>query len=218
VLNANLFWTKVRDYQANLLVPPSTGTTFVQVLANVGGVRTRGVESELNFAAGQHLGLRLSASYNDATYTDYRNAPCSAEALLAAGGINPGQGGYTCDLTGHALVGAPKWIVNPGIQYGYSLAASLKATAQADYAWRSTFYGSADDSEFARVPSYGVLNVRWGLEGGSSHHTWGVALWSKNVLDKRYVLGGLATAGALYNYSETPGEPRTYGVTAQVTL
>jgi iron complex outermembrane receptor protein len=218
VLNANLFWTKVKDYQANLLVPPTTGTTFVQVLANVGGVRTQGLESEISFAAGDHLNLRLSASYNDATYTDYRNAPCSAEALLAAGGINPGQGGYTCNLTGHTLVGAPKWIVNPGVQYGYSLGGSLKATAQADYAWRSTFYGSADDSELARVPSYGVLNVRWGLEGGSGHRTWGVALWSKNVLNKRYVLGGLATAGALYSYSETPGEPRTYGLTLQASL
>jgi iron complex outermembrane receptor protein len=215
--NANLFLTKVRDYQANLLVPPTVGTTFVQVLANVGGVRTRGVESEIAYASGEHFSLRLSASYNDAIYTDYHNAPCSAEALLAAGGITPGANGYTCDLTGQPLVGAPKWILNPGVQFAHTLGA-FHGTAQVDYAWRSTFYGSADDSEFARVPAYGLLNARYGLELLRGESSFGIAFWAKNLLDKRYVLGGLATANALYSYSETPGEPRTYGVTLQAKL
>jgi iron complex outermembrane receptor protein len=216
--NANLFWTQVRDYQSTLLEPPSVGNTFVQVLANIGGVRTRGAETEIEFRPVDGFALRLAASFNDATYTDYRGAPCSAEALLAAGDLNPGQNGFTCDLTGKRLVGAPRWIVNPGATYSWSLPDGVRSEVGADYAWRSWFFGSADDSVYARVPSFGLVNARWRLERDFGGHPLSVGFWAKNLFDKRYVVGGLSTASALYNYGETPGDPRSYGVTLSWSL
>jgi iron complex outermembrane recepter protein len=217
-VDANLFWTQVQDYQSTLLVPPSAGVNFVQVLSNIGGVRTRGVETEAEYRPVTGLVLRWAGSYNDARYTDYHGAPCSAEALLAAGNLNPGQNGFTCDLTGQRLVGAPQWILNPGASYAWTMTDSLMSELGADYAWRSWFFGSADDSKYARVPSYGLLNLRWRLERNISGHPLSLTLWSKNVLDKRYVLGGLTTAGPLYNYGETPGDPRSYGLTVSWSL
>lgn len=216
--NANLFWTQVHDYQTTLLEPPSLGTTFIQVLSNIPGVRTRGVESELQFRPVQGLSLDFTGSFNDAKYTDYAGAPCSAEALLAAGNLNPGQNGFSCNLTGKQLVGAPSWILNPAIQYSWNLPGGATSTAAADYAWRSWFYGSADDSNLARVPSYGLFNLRWSFESDVGKHPLSVSLWSHNLFDKRYVVGGLSTASALYSYSEMPGAPRTYGVTLSWSL
>jgi iron complex outermembrane receptor protein len=212
--NANLFWTQVKDYQATLLEPVGNTNTFVQVLTNIGKVRTRGVESEISAIPIDGLTLRLSASYDNATYLSYDNAPCSAEALAPK---NAAQGSIICNLSGKPLVGAPTWIVNPGASWAHRSFASLTGTAEVDYAWRSKQYGSADDSEYALIPSYGLLNVRYGVgrefDGGKS---WEVSLWSNNVLDKRYVTGGVTVASSLYDYYLYPGLPRTYGLTVHV--
>jgi iron complex outermembrane receptor protein len=214
--NANLFWTQVKDYQATLLEPVANTNTFVQVLTNIGKVRTRGIESEISAIPVDELTLRLSASYDNAIYLSYDNAPCSAEALAPT---NSAQGVILCNLSGKPLVGAPTWIVDPGISWSHPAFRGLLGTAQADYSWRSKQYGSADDSQLAQIASYGVLNVRLGL-GGDLHgdKSWGVDIWSNNILDKRYVTGGLTVSGSLYDYYLYPGLPRTYGLTLHVKL
>ncbi|MDB6088226.1 MAG: fyuA 1, partial [Gammaproteobacteria bacterium] len=108
LLNANLFWTNVRDYQATLLESPTNGGPLQQILSNIGKVRTRGVEADISSAPIGGLLLKLAGSYNEAVYLSYPNAPCSAEQLAPL--LVPGQ--KVCDLTGQALVGAPKWIAN----------------------------------------------------------------------------------------------------------
>jgi iron complex outermembrane receptor protein len=86
------------------------------------------------------------------------------------------------------------------------------------YSWRSWFFGSADDSQYARVPAYGLLDARYTLRSGQGGTPWSLTLWSNNLFDKRYVVGGLGVAGRLYNYTETPGLPRTYGATINVSF
>jgi iron complex outermembrane receptor protein len=212
VLNANLFWTDVKDYQAALLLQPSGVGPFQQILSNVGKVRTRGVETDITAIPVDGLTLRLAASFNDAVYLSYTNAPCSAEQL--APNLAPGQ--KVCDLTGQQVVGAPKWIVNPGVGYTHPAFAGLSGFAEVNYSWRSEFFGSADNSQYARVPSYGLLNLRYALQSRHGTTPWTLSRWSNNVLDKRYVLGGLSASGRLYSYSETPGLPRTLGATLTV--
>jgi iron complex outermembrane recepter protein len=192
--NANLFWTQVKDYQATLLESVDNTNSFVQVLSNVGKVRTRGIESEISAVPVDDLTLRLSASLDDATYLSYPNAPCPAEALAP---INAAQGAIICNLSGRPLVGAPKWSVNPGISYSHHTVADLTGTAEADYSWRSKQYGSADDSEYAQIASYGVLNFRYGIGGDvGSDKSWNLNVWSNNVLDKhRSRLAGQTTGG-----------------------
>lgn len=214
--NANLFWTQIKNYQATLLEPIGNTNTFVQVLTNIGEVRTRGVESEISAVPFDGLNLRLSASYDNAVYLSYNNAPCSAEILAPT---NAAQGGIVCNLSGRPLVGAPTWIVNPGVSWSHPLIGGLTGDAEADYGWRSKQFGSADDSQLAQIASYGVLNLHYGLGGGfDADKTWNVTLWSNNVLDKRYVTGGLTVASSLYNYALFPGLTRSYGVTVRVKL
>lgn len=205
--DANLFWAHVRNYQAPLLLQPVGGNSFQQTLSNIGDVRTQGVETEMqgNFGG---LQVRLTASLNDAIYLSYHDAPCAAEEL--APNLAPGQ--RMCDLTGRPLNGAPRWSVNPGFAYGGPTASGPEWRAQADFAWRSTFYGSADDSRFAQVPSYGLLNLRWSLKSAGTA-PWTFSLWGSNVCNKRYVIGGLSASGPLYAYIATPGPPRTLGAT-----
>ena len=213
-VNANLFWTQIKDYQATVLEPVGSTNTFVSVLTNVGKVRTRGVETEISAVPREGLSLRLSASYDNATYLSYPNAPCAAEALAPT---NAAQGSTICSLTGRPLVGAPSWILNPGIAWTSHITDTLSSLLEADYSWRSKQYGSADDSEYAQIASYGLLNIRYGISGDLDHgKSWTVTLWSNNVLDKRYFTGGVTVASSLYDYYLYPGLPRTYGATVNV--
>ena len=206
-VNANLFLTNVTDYQATQLEESSPGV-FVQALSNIGKVRSRGAELEVQAVLVAGLHLSLSSSYNDATYISYSNAPCSAEGLAA--------GRTVCDLTGSQVVGAPKWVVGPGVEFDHTIFDGLEGFVGADYSWRSSFFGSADNSELARVESYGLLNLRAGVNGEWGRNKWSVWAWANNATDKIYTMGGLSAATATLQYAEFPGQPRTVGATVRL--
>jgi iron complex outermembrane receptor protein len=206
LVNVNLFWTDVTDYQATQLNEITPGV-FVQTLSNIGGVRTRGVETEVTAKPVDWFAFDLNASYNDAVYTSYGNAPCSVESTLA--------GHVTCNLTGEQVVGAPKWVVNPDITVNHSLVGGLNGYALAGYSWRSSFFGTSDNSEYGLVKAYGLVNLRLGVRGDLGSKKWDLSLWANNVLDKRYLVGGLS--GATFRaYSLFPGTPRFWGATVRV--
>jgi iron complex outermembrane receptor protein len=206
LVNLNAFWTDVTDYQATQLEQTTPGV-FVQTLSNIGGVRTRGVETEVTAKPVDWLAFDLNASYNNAVYTSYSNAPCSVESSIA--------GKTTCDLTGQQVVGAPKWVVNPDISVNHSVGGGLNGYALAGYSWRSSFFGTSDNSEYGLVHAYGLVNLRLGVRGDLGPKKWDFSLWANNALDKRYLVGGLS--GATFRaYSLFPGTPRFWGATVRV--
>lgn len=206
LFNVNLFWTDVKNYQATQLEQTTPGV-FVQTLANIGGVRTRGVETEFTAKPVDWFAFDFNASYNDAVYTSYDNAPCSIEATLAKE--------VTCNLTGEQVVGAPRWVVNPDLTLSHDLGGGVSGYALVGYSWRSSFFGTSDNSDYGIVKAYGLLNVRVGIQGDWGSKKWDLSVWSNNVTDKRYLVGGLTgpTFGA---YSLFPGDPRFWGATARV--
>jgi iron complex outermembrane receptor protein len=206
LVNANLFWTDVKNYQATQLDETTPGV-FVQTLSNIGGVRTRGVETEVTAKPVDWFTFDLNASYNDAVYTSYGNAPCSVESGLT--------GQVTCNLTGEQVVGAPKWVVNPDISVNHTLGGGVNGYALAGYSWRSSFFGTSDNSDYGRVNAYGLVNLRLGMRGDLGSNKWDFSLWANNALDKRYLVGGLS--GATFRaYSLFPGTPRFWGATVRV--
>jgi iron complex outermembrane receptor protein len=206
LFNVNAFWTEVKDYQATRLEQSTLGL-FVQTLSNIGGVRTRGVEAELTAKPLDGIAFDLNASYDDAVYASYVNAPCSVESARASM--------ITCNLTGQSLVGAPRWIVNPDIYASRALGGTVRAYSLLGYAWRSDYFGTPDNSRYGKVPGYGLLNLRLGLRGQVAANPWEFALWASNALDRRYLVGGLgaATFGV---YSLYPGPPRFWGATLRM--
>jgi len=202
-LNGNLFWTDVDDYQATRLGLFSGTGVSTQILSNIGSVRTRGVELEFAAVPIDSLSLSLTASYNDAIYTDYQNAPCAAEKPPAP----------FCDLTGERVYLTPKWIVNPSVSFDHTFDRVTLYTNVA-YSWRSDFYGSADSSELAKLDAYGLLNARIGVRGQLHNVDWSAALWANNALDDTYFLS--LSRGAYGEYAGQRGLPRSFGLTLRV--
>jgi iron complex outermembrane receptor protein len=91
----------------------------------------------------------------------------------------------------------------------------LSAYALAGYSWRSSFYGTSDNSSYGLVNAYGLVNLRLGVRGYFVSKKWDLSLWANNALDKRYLVGGLS--GATFRaYSLFPGTPRFWGATVRV--
>lgn len=203
LFNANLFWTQVNGYQANAY----DQSTRTQYLTNAGSVRSRGVEAEATWKPLRGLTLNANGSFNDVRYTDYENAPCAPEVAFQAGAP------ASCDLTGHQVVGASKWIANLNGSYLWDLGNGLQPYVNASYAFRSRAVGTIDDSEYGQIPSYALINLSTGLRGDLADGQWDVSLWLKNAGDKTYFTSLWNSANG--GYAGVLGTPRTLGMTAR---
>lgn len=207
--NAAAFWTEIRDYQTAITEQVPNTVNVRQYIANIPKVRSRGVEGGLAFHVSDNFSFTASASYTDAKYVKYSNAPQAVENLNL-GGIQ--------DLSGKPLSGVPEFAWSVGADGSAPLGElggrELSLYAHADYARRSSFNTSATNSAWAQVPGFGIANARIGLKTGDG--LWDLSVWARNLLDKDYFLNlSAANTGVV---TAQMGEPRTYGVTLRTRL
>jgi iron complex outermembrane receptor protein len=197
LLNANLYRTKVTDYQANLTVDDPTSTTGTRTyLGNIPGVLARGVELEANYAATRNLKLNLNASYNKATYIDFSTtAPDTSVTQIV-------------NFAGRQLHGAPKVIVNAGIDYRHPVGRYLGRVFIND-SFRSSTYLASNQSEYTLQRAYSLVDA--GISFGSLDSRYELSLVAKNLLDKAYSTGAgsFSSSGAV---TTQPGYDRTFAV------
>lgn len=202
-LNANVFWTQVNAYQTNAY----DAANRVQYLTNAGSVRSRGIEFESTVVPLRGLTLNFNGSYNDVSYLSYKDAPCPPEVSQAPGAP------ASCDLSGHQVVGASKWIGNANGEYKWNLANGFEPYVTGSYAFRSKAVGTVEDSDYGQIPSYAVVNFSTGLRGDFNQGQWDVSLWLKNAFDKTYYT--TLWTGGNGGYEGLLGTPRTLGVTGR---
>jgi len=202
-LNANVFWTQVNAYQTNAY----DAANRVQYLTNAGSVRSRGIEFESTLVPLRGLTLNFNGSYNDVSYLSYKDAPCPPEVSQAPGAP------ASCDLSGHQVVGASKWIGNANAEYKWNLANGFEPYVTGSYAFRSKAVGTVEDSDYGQIPSYAVVNLSTGLRGDFNQGQWDVSLWLKNAFDKTYYT--TLWTGGNGGYEGLLGTPRTLGVTGR---
>ena len=210
IANFNLYLTQVNGYQtASATVPPGTSSP-TWVLINAGGVRSQGVELDMQARPISRLNLRFNGSYNDAYYTSFQNGVCGAEMTASATG--------TCDLTGQPLNGAPRWIANTGGEYKWPLMDRLEQYASGNYAWRSWTYGDVSNSQYSVIPSYGLLDLALGIRTPTGKQRWDASIWVKNATNNHYWL--MTYQQTIMNsnnpYVGAAGMPRTIGGTLRI--
>ena len=132
--NAAAFLTKVKDYQTAVTEQNLSGV-FIQYIANIPKVRSRGLELDLVYAPVKWLNLTAAGAYTDAKYLEYANAPQAPEVNAA---LSPRH-----DLSGAQLAGIPKYSLSLGADasrpVGSLRGQALELYGHADYAWRSHF-------------------------------------------------------------------------------
>ncbi|MBD1551030.1 TonB-dependent receptor domain-containing protein [Pseudomonas typographi] len=202
--NANLFWTGVHGYQATTLYQAPGSTQLVQVLANAGSVRSRGVEFEATARPLRGLTLSANGSYNDVTYLSFKDAPCPSEISTVAGAP------ASCDLTGERVVGASKWIGNLYGEYAWRLGQGLEPYVDASYSYRSEAEGTLDNSKLSQIDGYGLVNLAAGIRTDFGDGQLDASVWVRNATNTDYYLSAFATLNGAYTASV--GQPRTAGV------
>lgn len=190
----------------------------IGTIRNAGGVRTKGIEFDLNYRTPiEGLTLRGALNYNHARYTDYFG-PCwrgqsqgQGCDFRATGGGNarpilPGENGNVQDLAGRRLINAPDWAGNVGANYETPLGAGLKLGLSADVDFASASPHDASLFPLLISPKYALVGATARI--ANADNKWEVALIGRNLTEKYYwasgqqlqFTGGIsggATAGAM---------------------
>lgn len=203
-VNLSAFSTRIRNYQSQQIDITGALTAYI---ANVGRVRSRGLEADITLRPVRHLNLFASGSYVDAVYQDFRNAPCPVEYL----GLQT-----VCDLSGRNLPGVSKYSASLGVDYSTEINPGAEVYLNSNYSYRSKFNGTYNLAADAVVRGYGITNLNIGVREPDGR--WDVSLYARNLFDVEYFNSKGPGAFNTGQYSGGPGDPRTYGLTFRTKL
>ena len=202
-VNLAAYTQSVQDYQSQQI---DTSVAQVAYIANVGKVRSRGFEMEAQLRPFTGLSLFGSASYTDASYRSYRNAPCPVEYLNLQS---------VCDLSGRPLPGVSKWSWSAGGEGTLPLAGG-EIYLNADYAHRSGFYSTYNLAIDSWIDGYGIANARLGFRPGGGR--FDLSLFARNLFDKTYLSVVNPSAFNTGQSTAILGDPRFYGMTLKASF
>jgi iron complex outermembrane receptor protein len=169
-LDADVFYTSVKDYQGQLCSPNNQGT-ITCVPANVSKVITKGVEVDIFGNPFRGLNLNLSGIYNPAEYP---------------AGYNSSEGdaqGNPLPLTGTQLTRSSKTKLTFSSEYTAALGGNYSFVVGADATYRSEQSIYPSPRPFYIVGATTTYNARLGVRSGDD---WGVYLFGRNLGSERF--------------------------------
>jgi iron complex outermembrane receptor protein len=177
-INANVYYTRVRDYQNVTSEPdPTSATGFSSRLGNVPGLRARGIEFDSAFNFTEHLSVTLGGAFNDAIYTDWSTATCPRSYPTTV---------VVCDNTGKQIVGAPRWTGILGLDYQVPLATGYSVHFFGNHTYRSHHNLEQLLSPYGEQKAYGLTDLGAGVNYGTANANYELSVVSKNLFDTRY--------------------------------
>lgn len=200
LFNADAFYTKVRDYQTNV-VDNAAVIALRSYLANIPKVTVKGVEFDASLRLGKRFSLRAAGAYAKGKYASYANGPCPIERT--------GSSTTQCDLTGKGLPGLPKWSDSIGAEYRLPVRTG-EMFARADANAKTRIFGDATGSAYTVIKGYALVNASVGLRTSQG---WEVAVFARNLFNRNYLQNVTVQAGNSGLIVGTPSEPRMIGVT-----
>lgn len=195
-LNASIFQYDIADPQVQLL------TVAGVIYSNAGGSRVRGLEFDGQAILASGLSITFGATFLDAEYTDYANAPSFTQ------NPNPPFGSIatTIDAAGRKLPQSAKFTSTLGFLYTTSLDKG-ELTLSGDWYHNSGFFWEANN--FLRQPAHDLVAARVMYK---PNDTISISAWGRNLLGEKVAAFGGSQAGPS-GFPYIAGRPRTYGVT-----
>jgi iron complex outermembrane receptor protein len=208
IFNLTFFQTEIKDFQTN--VQAAELGVNRGYLANADKVEVKGVELDASFVVSQHLTINGAATYTDAKYVKFTNAPLPLEETGAPVSFK--------DVSGSALPGASKWAGSLGGELSDQarfFGNAGKVFLAIDSYARSEFSSSPSASKYLVVQGYAIFNARVGFRATQG---LSVQFWGRNLLNKDYYEQLLPAGGNTGQYAGVLGDQRTYGVTLKYSL
>ena len=183
-LNAAVYHIDWSDMQTQKFL--NCGIVYVE---NAGEVDSDGAEAEFVWWPNDQLNVHLAASFNDATLQ--QDAP-------NLGGV-----------AGDQIPGVPRFTASAALGYTFHRFGNRDAFINGSYSYVGDTFNEFDPAVRRKLPSYGIVNARIGLE----EEHWSVEFFVENVLDNR---GILIVEDNILRRSETATPPRTIGIRARL--
>jgi iron complex outermembrane receptor protein len=195
-LNVAAFYNKYKDIQ----LPVAVGTT--QLTVNASDSTIWGLDFDGALAINDRWNITFGAAYLDATYDEFRDAPCSARdpvTGMTTSNCNP-------DVSGNDLMQAPRTQFNIGTSYRLPTAAG-EFDFNLLYWYTDKFYW--DVSNRLTEDAYGLLNaqVRW---TPAAYENFSITLFGQNITDEKYSM--ISYAQPPFGDTYAAGVPALYGV------
>jgi iron complex outermembrane recepter protein len=176
----------------------------LQALVNIPKSKEDGAELSAQWRATSGLTLNAALTYlNSRVTSNFFNY--SAYSLGAADSIN---------FKGERFPFTPKWSLQYGARYDWSLTNGLSAFVGADASYQSNTISqfgaeeaAAYDAPSQEIKAYSLLNLTAGIQ--SADNRWRVELWGKNVTNTYYWTTAVHYSDGIIRLA---GMPATYGV------
>jgi len=207
-LNVTLFDTRFKNFQAQGIETLADGTINFR-LANVGRLKTRGIELEGGLRAASDLNFSGGVTYDDAKITSFPLAQCYPGQTAAQGCVgSPSRQ----NLAGFRPAQAPEWKASFNADFTPHLTQSLDGVLQLAYSYQSKINFSISQDPQTAQPGYGILNLSAGVR--QPERKWEVVAFVNNLFNKHYFSNMADSFGnqgnALATQSYLPRDYRRY--------
>ncbi|UEG55310.1 TonB-dependent receptor [Mucilaginibacter daejeonensis] len=213
ILNLNFHNSDIKNYQTNVQ-SPELGVNRGYI-ANADKVNVKGLEFDGNYRANRNFSFYGAASYTDAKYVKFTNAPLPLEETGLT--VNGQQVAFK-DISGSLLPGISKWAGSLGGEFTTAtkyISKDTKFFFAVDGFFRSSFSSSPSPSAYLNIDGYTLINARTGFRVAKGVSAY---VWSRNLLNKNYFEQLLPAGGNAGQYAAVLGDQRTFGITLRYAL
>lgn len=191
-INGAAFYTKVRNAQQFEFFP----TGGIQAISQIKRTRIYGAEIDINARVTSALTLFAGAGYLKDKITDIDST-------------NPAD---RASIIGNRIPFVPEYNLSAGFQLVQPINDDLNLLARADYSRTGQVWYDQRNLENTDRSPIDLVNARLGL--GTDR--WEVALWSKNLFDKKYNSDAVVILPVAHAVYRAPD--RSFGVEARVNF
>jgi iron complex outermembrane receptor protein len=190
-LEASAFWYDYKDLQTQTFT--NVGAVSLIKLGNVNKATVKGLDLQAVWLPAPGLTLSAGLGLLDTELGSFRTA---------------GPTGVISVPKGNKLPNAPDVTVNLQARYEWEVAGGWTAAVQGGAHYSDEVFKDALNVAYLSADDYWIADARASIASPSG---WEVAVWAKNLDDKRYVTqatdNGIGMGYRIFN------APRTYGVT-----
>jgi len=196
-LNLSAYYSTFQNFQITAALPGANGAGLNYTIINAKELKSKGAEVEFGWhPRGALAGLTFdgNASYTDAYYSNFANAPCylgqpHATAPTSQSGVcapvAAGSTAFLQSVKGLRAVGAPKYQLNLFLGYDHPVSDRLNGFAQIHYFSQSSEQLGVGNNPLTVVPGYHTVDLSFGVR--SANDRWRFSVIGRNVFNKFFI-------------------------------
>lgn len=207
-LNWAYFYTEYDNLQTSVFKGVGFGVT------NAAASIVQGVEIDVAWQATDSLRLGANASWLDAEFDEYVDAPCTAIQLDVDPACGTASGFTNNDQSGKNTTFAPEYSASLFADYSYMMGSGMELFVSGEVNYKDEFSPAGDNDPLDVIDSFTKANLRFGLRAD----TWEIMAYGRNITDEAAYSNNFDTPVLAGSHSAYMDEGRVYGLRAKYSF